>query len=49
MMLSEDKLAEVLVVGDNNLPDLGCCLQYSGVWVAHRQIRGVCCCVTPLT
>ncbi len=45
-MLSEDKLSEVLVVRDENLPGLKCCLQYRGVEAAWRQLGGVYCDVT---
>jgi hypothetical protein len=31
MMFPKDKLSEVLVVGDENLPGLRCSLQYRGV------------------
>jgi hypothetical protein len=43
MMLSEDKFSEVLVVGNENLPGLGCSLQYRGVWTTARQLGGVHC------
>ncbi len=46
MMLSEDKFSEVLVVGDENLPGLGCRLQYYGVWTPVRQLGNVYCGVT---
>ncbi len=45
-MLSEDKLSEVLVVGDENLPGLGCGLQYRRIWPTGRQLRDVHCDVT---
>lgn len=46
MMLSEDKLSEVLVVGDENVPGLGCSLQYRGVGATGRQLGRVNCGVT---
>jgi hypothetical protein len=43
MMLSEDKLSEVLVVGDKNLPGLRCSLQYYGVGTTGSQFGRVYC------